>query len=88
MRSGVRWLRRGFFGVGIAVALAFGGFQAFASPTAMGECPTTPPYFGECETKAECQAMCDAYYDPDPYEGFCGWVGWPIENVCCICIAM
>ena len=87
MRRAVKWLRCGALGVGIAVALAFGGFQALASPAAMGECPTTPPYFGTCVDKEDCQDKCDVYYGQGGAEGFCAYYP-PAQQDCCICIEL
>jgi len=85
MRRAVKWLRRGAFGLGIAVALAFGGFQALASPAAMADCPTTPPYMGSCVDKQDCQDMCDTVYEFS--EGFCEYYP-PAQQKCCICIEL
>ena len=85
MRRAVKWLRLGAFGLGIAVALAFGGFQALASPAAMADCPTTPPYFGSCTSQKDCQGKCDVYYGPGEAFGFCEYYP-PAQQDCCICI--
>jgi hypothetical protein len=86
MRSGVRWLRRSALGLGIAAALAFGGFQAFAGPTAaMAPCDWDPPDFGPCETEVQCQGRCDDYYGAGNATGFCTYYP-PLQQNCCICI--
>jgi hypothetical protein len=84
MKSGVRWLRRSAFGLGIAVALAFGGYQAFAGPTAMAPCDENPPDMGTCYNQFDCQKKCDDHYGPGTM-GFC-WYYPPLEEYCCICI--
>jgi hypothetical protein len=86
MRRGVRLLRRGAFGLGIAVALAFGGLQALAGPTnAMAPCDENPPDFGTCIDKEDCQLKCDNYYGDENAEGFCVYYP-PLQQDCCICI--
>jgi hypothetical protein len=85
MRRGVKWLRRGAFGLGIALALAFGGYQALAGPTnAMAPCDWDPPDMGTCGGQPDCQFKCDAYYGVGT-TGFCSYYP-PLEQYCCICI--
>jgi len=87
MRRGVGWLRRGAFGLAIAAALAFGGFQAFAGPTAMGDpCDWNPPDFGPCTSQQQCQTRCDNYYE-EQHLGFCEW-SEQANDWCCICVAL
>jgi hypothetical protein len=86
MRRGVSWLRRGAFGLGIAVALAFGGFQALAGPTnAMAPCDENPPDMGTCVEQEDCQIKCDNYYGKGQTTGFCSYYP-PLDEYCCICI--
>jgi hypothetical protein len=80
MKRAVKWLRRSAFGLGIAAALAFGGYQAFGS-TARAPCDEVPPDFGTCVDQEECQNKCNAYYGIGGAEGFC------VFN-CCICIEL
>ena len=86
MKRAVKWLRRGAFGLGIAAALAFGGFQAFAGPTAMAPCDWNPPDFGPCTSTSQCQKRCDAYYEDA--QGFCEYAPPPVDDYCCICIEL
>ncbi len=89
MKRAVKWLRRGAFGLGIAVALAFGGYQAFANPTALEKpCDWIPPDFGPCDTQQQCQDRCDNYYGSGTHLGFCEYAPPPIDDVCCICIEL
>ena len=86
MRRAVKWLRLGAFGLGIAVALAFGGFQAFAGPTAaMAPCDESPPDFGTCVGERDCQVKCDNYYGQGGAQAFCVYYP-PLQQNCCICI--
>jgi hypothetical protein len=92
MKRAVKWLRRSAFGLGIAVALAFGGYQAFAGPTtAMAPCDWVPPDFGPCSSPYECQARCDNYYGPGTAQGLCETV-WPPQeppnDKCCLCVVL
>jgi len=87
MKRAVNWLRRGAFGLGIAVALAFGAYQALGSTGMDPEnCPVYPPSMGWCENQAHCQAMCDEEYGDDNTVGFCVYSPLPIDEFCCICI--
>ncbi len=85
MKGAVKWLRRSAFGLGIAAALAFGGFQAFAGPTAMDPCDWDPPDFGPCTSVPQCQDRCDVYYGEENATGFCEYYP-PLQQGCCICI--
>jgi hypothetical protein len=88
MKSAVGWLRRSALGLGIAAALAFGGFQAFAGPAAaMAPCDESPPDFGTCIDEADCQSKCDLYYGPDMAEGFCTYYP-PLQKNCCFCMEL
>ena len=88
MRRALKWLRRSAFGLGIAVALAFGGFQAFAGPTnAMAPCDENPPDMGTCYNQFDCQDKCDLYYGEEESEGYC-WYYPPLQQHCCICILL
>ncbi len=83
----MQWLRRSAFGLAIAAALAFGGYQALGS-TGMDpeDCVYNPPDMGWCAGPGGCQQMCDAYYGPGSAIGFCEYVGDPVYEWCCICI--
>ena len=81
MKRAVKWLRRGAFGLGIAAALAFGGHQAFAAPTAAAPCDWDLPDWGPCETTYECHLRCNTDFFPVEYQGFC-------VTGCCICIEL
>ena len=79
MKTVIRWFWRSVLPVGIAAALGFGGYQAFAT-TAANYCEFDPPIMGPCATTPECQEMCTDYYYPEEYIGVCS------QN-CCVCIA-
>jgi hypothetical protein len=84
MKRAVKWMRRSAFGLGIAAALAFGGYQAFGS-TARAPCDEVPPDFGTCVVQADCQDKCDNYYGEGNALGFCE----PYQGqLCCICIEL
>lgn len=85
METVLKWLRTSAFGLGIAAALAFGGYQALASPRAPTPCDWNPPDFGPCSSQAECQDRCDNYYGEDEYLGFCEY-SEPPGDYCCICV--
>jgi len=79
MKRVIRWFWRSVFALVIAAALGFGGYQAFAT-TGTTYCEFDPPVMGPCQDNAECQEMCDEYYEPGEYYGVC-------SNNCCVCIA-
>ncbi len=84
MIRAVKWLRRSAFGLAIAAALAFGGYQAFGS-TARAPCDEVPPDFGTCVQQSDCQTKCDNYYGVGEAWGICA----PYQGQnCCICIEL
>jgi len=78
MRRVMRWFSRSALTLGIAAALGFGGYQAFAA-TGARYCEFDPPIMGPCATQGQCQGMCDDYYGTG-YIGVC-------SNNCCVCLA-
>ncbi len=78
MRRAMRWLSQSAFALGIAAALGFGGYQAFATAT-LPYCEFDPPVLGPCGSQEECHQMCVDYYGS-------GWTGVCSQS-CCVCLA-
>ena len=85
MTSAIGWMRRSALGLGVAAALVFGGYQAFANTATLSGCMYNPPAMGPCPDFPTCQEMCDAYYPPGQSTGWC-YDPYKYPDNCCACL--